>query len=74
MRTGPAAVAIPDRLYVEYRTGEWGAKEFYDRTMDPSELVSRHEDPIKCGEREQMKGWLDKLMFSRGPWCKAAED
>ena len=74
VRTGPASAALPDRLYVEYRTGEWGAKEHYDRTIDPHELLSRHDDPNRSAERDQLKAWLQKLQFGWGPWAQAAED
>ncbi|HVE39427.1 MAG TPA: sulfatase-like hydrolase/transferase, partial [Planctomycetota bacterium] len=74
VRTGPSTAPLPDRLYVEYRTGEWGAKEFYDRTIDPYELDSRHEDPTRAAEREALKTALNKLALSWGPWSRAAED
>jgi arylsulfatase A-like enzyme len=74
VRTGPAAAQIPDRLYVEYRAPEWGAKEFYDRTLDPYERESRHADPATAGERETLKAWLNKLMFSWGAGTRAAEN
>jgi hypothetical protein len=59
---------------VEYRSGEWGAKEFYDRTLDPYELESRHADPATAADREALKAALNTLVLSWGPWARAAED
>jgi arylsulfatase A-like enzyme len=74
VRTGTAAAQLPDRLYVEYRAGEWGAKEFYDRTLDPNEMESRHADPATATDRDALKAALNKLVLSWGAWSRAAED
>jgi N-acetylglucosamine-6-sulfatase len=73
VRTLPEVPTLPDRLYVEYRNGEWGAVEHYDRTIDPHELESRHADPARAWERDLLKAQLGKLRFSSGPWVQAAE-
>ena len=74
VRTIPELPVLPDRLYVEYRNGEWGAMEHYDRTIDPSELESRHADPARAWERETLKAQLGKLRVTSGPWVRAAEE
>ena len=74
VRTIPEVPVLPDRLYVEYRNGEWGATEHYDRTIDPYELESRHADPARAWEREILRAQLGKLRGSSGPWVRAAEE
>ncbi len=61
VRTAPDATSLPERLYVEYRRGEWGAREHYNMIEDAPQLESRHAIPAYAAERAVLAWWLWRL-------------
>jgi arylsulfatase A-like enzyme len=69
--TDPAA---PRTLYVEYREGEWGAREYYEMLSDPGQLRSLHADPATAWRRNYLDAYLERLRRAAGDGVRALEE
>jgi hypothetical protein len=64
----------PRALYVEYREGEWGAKEYYEMLSDPFQLHSRHAEPGTALRRGHLDWHLERFKWAAGSNAKALEE
>ncbi|HXG63364.1 MAG TPA: sulfatase [Planctomycetota bacterium] len=74
VRTLVGEPAAPLALYVEYREGEWGAREYYELVTDPYQLESRHDDLSTGWKRAYLNGYLERLRWAYGPRVRDLED